>query len=66
LYGEPAQLCDAESSKIKGLSPLIVAQKFLFFIYKRFARETLNQSTFYGEPAQLCDAGSSKIKGWSP
>ena len=30
FYGEPAQLCDAGFSKIKGLSQLIVVKKFLF------------------------------------
>jgi hypothetical protein len=36
FYGAPAQLCDAGSSNIKYLSPLIAVQKFLFLFKQRF------------------------------
>ena len=36
FYGEPAQLCDAEITKIKGLAPLILPQKFPHFLNQHF------------------------------
>ena len=36
FYGEPAQLCDAEITKIKGLAPLILPQKFPHLFIQRF------------------------------
>jgi len=36
FYGEPAQLCDAGSSKINGLPQLIQVQKFLFLFNQHF------------------------------
>ena len=49
FYGEPAQLCDAEITKIKGLAPLILPQKFPHLLFSAsIALSALDQSAFSG------------------
>lgn len=49
FYGEPVQLCDAEITKIKGLAPLILPQKFRIYSFSAsIALSALDQSTFSG------------------
>ena len=38
FYGEPAQRCNAETSKIKGLTQLIQLQNFLVLFSQCFSR----------------------------